>query len=61
MYTRGITLVVGRVDSRAHLHTVLALAQAGRFDPLAIDTTVVPFEAAAEAWLEPATKLVVEF
>ena len=59
MYTRGITLEIGRVDARAHLHTVLGLAAAGRFDPLAIDTTVVPFDAAAEAWLQPATKLVV--
>jgi threonine dehydrogenase-like Zn-dependent dehydrogenase len=59
MYTRGITLELGRADSRAHLQAVLGLAAAGRFDPLGIDTTVVSFENAAEAWLEPATKLVI--
>lgn len=58
MYTRGITLVLGRADSRRHLAAVLRIVASGRFDPLAIETTVVPFAAAAEAWLEPATKLV---
>lgn len=59
MYTRGVTFEVGRADSRRHLAAVLALAAAGRFDPLALDTTVVAFADAAEAWLEPALKLVV--
>lgn len=59
MYTRGITLELGRADSRRHLDEVLALAADGRFDPTAIDTTVVAFEDAGEAWLEAATKLVV--
>jgi hypothetical protein len=38
---------------------VLALVASGRLDPLAIPTTVVRWEEAAQAWLEPATKLVV--
>ena len=59
MYTRGITLELGRADSRGHLDEVLALAAGGGFDPLAVDTTVVPFADAAEAWLAPATKVVV--
>ncbi len=59
MYTRGITVHVGRADSRKHLVSLLALVASGRFDPLAIETTVVPFADAAEAWLAPATKLVV--
>jgi threonine dehydrogenase-like Zn-dependent dehydrogenase len=59
MYTRGITFEVARADSRRHLQTVLGLAASGRFDPAQIETTVVPFEDAAEAWLAPATKLVV--
>lgn len=59
MYTKGITLPVGRADSRRYLPDVLALAATGGFDPTAIDTTVVPFADAAEAWLAPATKLVV--
>ncbi len=58
MYTRGITVHLSRADSRRHLPEVLALAASGTFDPLAVPTTVVPFEDAAEAWLEPATKLV---
>lgn len=58
MYTKGITLEVGRADSRRHLASVLELAAAGRFDPRDVDTTVVPFADAAEAWLAPATKLV---
>lgn len=58
MYTKGITLELGRADSRRHLATVLTLAESGQFDPLTIDTTVVPFEDADQAWLEPATKLV---
>jgi threonine dehydrogenase-like Zn-dependent dehydrogenase len=58
MYTRGVTLEMGRADSRRYLAEVLRLTAAGRFDPLAVETTVVPLDQAAEAWLEPATKLV---
>jgi alcohol dehydrogenase len=58
MYTRGITLHVSRADSLGHLPAVLELAASGAFDPLAVPTTVVPFEDAADAWLAPATKLV---
>jgi threonine dehydrogenase-like Zn-dependent dehydrogenase len=58
MYTRGVTFELGRADSRRHLAAVLRLAASGRFDPLAVETTVVPFAEAAEAWLAPATKLV---
>lgn len=60
MYTKGITLQLGRADSRLHLAAVLELAASRRFDPLAIDTLVVPWEDAAEAWLAPATKLVLQ-
>ena len=58
MYTRGITLHTSRADSRRHLPTVLELAASGTFDPLAVPTTTVPFDDAAEAWLATATKLV---
>ncbi len=58
MYTRGITVHLSRADSRRHLPEVLALAASGAFDPLAVPTTVVPFDDAAQAWLQPATKLV---
>ena len=59
MYTRGITLEVGRCDSRRHVETVLALVTEGRFDPLAVETTLVGWDEALERWLEPAIKLVV--
>jgi alcohol dehydrogenase len=58
LYTRGITLEIGRADSRHHLATVLRLVAAGRFDPGAVEPTVVPFADAAQEWLRPATKLV---
>ncbi len=60
MYTRGITVHLSRADSRRHLPEVLALAASGAFDPLAVPTTVVPFDDAAQAWLQPATKLVLQ-
>jgi len=58
MYTRGITFHVSRADSRRLLPDVIDLVAAGRLDPLAIPTTVVPWDEAPKAWLEPATKLV---
>lgn len=59
MYTRGATLHASRADSRRFLPEVAALVSAGRLDPGVIPTTVVPWDRADEAWLEPATKLVV--
>lgn len=59
MYTKGITMHFGRADSHRHLPDVLALVREGRFDPLAVETTVAAFDEADAAWLEPATKLVV--
>ena len=58
MYTRGITLHASRADSRRHLPALLDLVASGRFDPLRVPVRQVPFADAAEAWLEPATKLV---
>lgn len=60
MYTRGVTFHVSRADSRRYLPAVLNLLEAEALDPLAIPTTVVPWDQADEAWLEPATKLVVD-
>ncbi|WP_394823679.1 zinc-binding dehydrogenase [Pendulispora albinea] len=59
MYSRGVHFVTGRVHARGVLPTALALAARGAFDLASIATTVVPWERAPEAWLEPATKLVV--
>jgi threonine dehydrogenase-like Zn-dependent dehydrogenase len=60
MYTHGITVHLSRADSRRLLPEVLQLFADGRFDPLAVPTTIVPWDRADEAWLEPATKLVLE-
>lgn len=58
MYTRGVTFHVSRADSRRLLPDVIGLVATGRLDPLAIPTTVVPWDDAPKAWIEPATKLV---
>lgn len=58
MYTRGITMNISRADSRRYLETVVRLTAAGRFDPACVGPDVVAFDDAAEAWLAPATKLV---
>jgi alcohol dehydrogenase len=60
MYTRGITFHLSRADSRRLLPVVLELFANDRFNPLAVPTTIVPWDRADEAWLEPATKLVLE-
>ena len=58
MYTRGVTFHVSRADSRRLLPEVIDLVASKRLDPLLIPTTVVPWDQAPRAWLEPATKLV---
>jgi len=58
MYTRGITLHTSRADSRRHLPAVLELAATGVFDPLAVPVTTAAFDDAEQAWLAPATTLV---
>jgi len=60
LYTKGITYHLSRADSRRFLPEVIALAASGALDPLAVPTTIVPWDEAAEAWLAPATKLVLE-
>jgi threonine dehydrogenase-like Zn-dependent dehydrogenase len=58
MYTKGITLHLSRADSRRFLPEVIDLVASGRLDPSLIPTRVVGWEDAAEAWLQPAVKLV---
>lgn len=60
MYVSGITLHVGRAMARPGIEPVLALAQTGRLRPELVTDRVLPFEAAAEALLQPHTKLVFE-
>lgn len=59
MYTRGITFHTSRADSRRLLPEVLELVSAGDLNPAAVPTTIADWQDAAEAWLEPAIKLVV--
>jgi alcohol dehydrogenase len=59
MYTKGITLHLSRADSRRLLPEVIELVASGRLDPALVPARVVNWADAAEAWLEPAVKLVV--
>ena len=58
MYTTGVTLHVGRAMARAEIPAVLDLVASGRIDPSVVTDRVVPWEEAAQALLEPHTKLV---
>lgn len=58
MYGRHITLKTGRVNARHFIPDVLALLSDGAFKPELFTTSIVSFDVAAEAMLEPATKLV---
>jgi len=60
MYTRGITVHISRADSLRYLPRVLKLIATTAFDPLAIPTTIRPWDQAADAWLKPAVKLIIE-
>ncbi|MFZ4519367.1 MAG: zinc-dependent alcohol dehydrogenase [Microthrixaceae bacterium] len=58
MYLKGVRYEIGRVHALATAGPVLDLVTAGRLDPGAVITRTVPFSNAAEAMLEPATKIV---
>jgi alcohol dehydrogenase len=60
MYTLGIKLAVGRCHAAALLPEVVGLIGAGRLRPEQVTTRMVDWSQAAEAWLEPALKLVVQ-
>jgi alcohol dehydrogenase len=60
MYTKGVTLHVSRADSRRFLPAVAELVASGLVDLAGVPTTVVPWEEADRAWLEPAIKLVLD-
>jgi alcohol dehydrogenase len=59
MYTRGIHLHTGRVNSATVLPEVLELVASGRVDPAAVTSRVVSFDDAPAALADPPTKLVV--
>lgn len=58
MYTRGVTFHVSRAESRGLLPEVVELVAGGRLDPLAVPVTRCDWADAGDAWLAPATKLV---
>ena len=60
MYTLGIRLLIGRCHAAALLEEVVDLIAAGALRPDAVTTSVVDWNEAADAWLEPAIKLVVQ-
>ncbi len=59
MYTHGATFHTSRVDARRYLPDLVELVEEGRFNPLDVPTTIVDWDDAPSAWLDPATKLVV--
>jgi alcohol dehydrogenase len=58
MYRRAVTFQTGWVHTRPLMGQPLELIRHGRFDPRPAFTAVLPFEQAAEALVEPFTKLV---
>jgi len=59
MYRRSVTFHTGWVSTRPLMQAPLDLIAAGRFDPRAVETSVVGFEQAAEALAEPFVKLAI--
>src|SRR5262249_9290289 len=59
MYTLGIRFFVGRCHAAALLPEVVGLIEARQLRPELITTRVIDWGDAADAWLEPAIKLVV--
>jgi alcohol dehydrogenase len=59
MYTLGIRFLIGRCHACALLPEVVRLIEVGRLRPGDVTTRTVGWDEAAEAFLEPAIKLVV--
>ena len=59
LYTRGVHLHIGRAMARPAIPAILALVAAGRLRPQRVTSTIVAWDDAPEALLEPATKLVI--
>jgi threonine dehydrogenase-like Zn-dependent dehydrogenase len=58
MYTRGVTLVTGRVNARATIPPVLDLMANGLFDPSSVTDSVVDWDDACAALVDGPRKLV---
>jgi len=59
MYGNGVNFHIGRAMSRASLPAVLDLAAAGAIAPERVTSRVTSWDRAAEAVLEPETKLII--
>ena len=58
MYTKGVTLHLSRADSRRYTPEVVGLAADRRLHTRAVTTKIAEWDDAPDAWLVPATKLV---
>ncbi len=56
-YSRGLTLVTARADSRAHLPAVIDCVACGRMHPEHVTHRVARFAEAGEAMTDPGPKL----
>lgn len=59
MYTRGITFIMGRVNARAAIESILSLIQDGKFAPEKVTTETASWDDAIDALKAYTTKLVV--
>ncbi len=59
MYLRDVTLSVGACNVRPHIPKVFDLVSSGRCDPLLVSPTIVGWEDAAEALVQPLAKCIV--
>ncbi|MFB4394777.1 MULTISPECIES: zinc-binding dehydrogenase [unclassified Pseudomonas] len=59
MYLRDVTLSVGVCHVRPHIPKVFDLVASGRCDPLLVSPTVVPWQEAPQALIQPLAKCIV--
>jgi threonine dehydrogenase-like Zn-dependent dehydrogenase len=59
LFTRGVDLHIGRAMARPAIPQILELVAAGRLRPGLVTSATAAWDDAAEALLEPATKLVI--
>jgi alcohol dehydrogenase len=59
MYTHGVRFCIGRCNAAALLPEVLPLIESGRLRPGEVTTRIIDWGEAADAFAEPAIKLVV--
>jgi threonine dehydrogenase-like Zn-dependent dehydrogenase len=60
LYTRGVQLHIGRAMVRPAIPAILDLVAAGRLRPQLVTSATIAWDDAADALLEPATKLIVQ-